>query len=244
MARARRPPRRDEDRPGVPGREPPDGPPGAADRRRPRRGSVSRPPGARRRRRSGGRAPRDRVRRGRRPWRRRARARRGGLSLRDRSLAGRRGLATDRARSARRSAGARGHARPHRAPGRCRGDGDRGRPLELQSGARARGHPPRGARHEAIQIMSTIPRPLKIGVAEGEKIPRKGGPGITRSDLLVINKIDLAPYVGADLAVMERDARRMRGARPFTFTNLRTGEGLETIVAWIRRELTLDAVTA
>ena len=83
-----------------------------------------------------------------------------------------------------------------------------------------------------------------IDVAEGEKIPRKGGPGITRSDLLVINKIDLAPYVGADLAVMERDARRMRGARPFTFTNLRTGEGLETIVAWIRRELTLDAVTA
>jgi len=83
-----------------------------------------------------------------------------------------------------------------------------------------------------------------IDVAEGEKIPRKGGPGITRSDLLVINKIDLAPYVGADLAVMERDSRRMRGARPFIFTNLRTGEGLETIVAWIKRELTLDPAPA
>ena len=83
-----------------------------------------------------------------------------------------------------------------------------------------------------------------IDVAAGDKIPRKGGPGITRSDLLIINKIDLAPYVGADLSVMERDARRMRGARPFIFTNLRTGEGLETIVSWIKRELTLDAATA
>ena len=83
-----------------------------------------------------------------------------------------------------------------------------------------------------------------IDVAEGEKIPRKGGPGITRSDLLVINKIDLAPHVGADLSVMERDSRRMRGARPFVFTNLRTGEGVDTILAWIRRELTLAAATA
>ena len=83
-----------------------------------------------------------------------------------------------------------------------------------------------------------------IDVAEGEKIPRKGGPGITRSDLLVINKIDLAPHVGADLSVMERDSRRMRGARPFIFTNLRTGEGLETIVAWIKRELMLEPATA
>jgi len=80
-----------------------------------------------------------------------------------------------------------------------------------------------------------------IDVAEGEKIPRKGGPGITRSNLLVINKIDLAPHVGADLSVMERDSRRMRGARPFVFTNLRTGEGVDTILAWIRHELTLDA---
>jgi urease accessory protein len=75
-----------------------------------------------------------------------------------------------------------------------------------------------------------------IDVAEGEKIPRKGGPGITRSDLLVINKIDLAPYVGADLDVMERDARRMRGARPFVFTNLRDGLGLDEVVAFILRE--------
>src|SRR5437588_13124749 len=72
-----------------------------------------------------------------------------------------------------------------------------------------------------------------IDVAEGDKIPRKGGPGITRSDLLVINKIDLAPHVGADLAVMERDTRRMRGERPFVFTNLRTGEGLDAIVDFL-----------
>jgi len=83
-----------------------------------------------------------------------------------------------------------------------------------------------------------------IDVAEGEKIPRKGGPGITRSNLLVINKIDLAPHVGADLSVMERDSRRMRGARPFVFTNLRTGEGVDTILAWIRHELSLDAAMA
>ena len=83
-----------------------------------------------------------------------------------------------------------------------------------------------------------------IDVAAGEKIPRKGGPGITRSNLLVINKIDLAPHVGADLCVMERDSRRMRGARPFVFTNLRTGEGVDTILAWIRHELTLDAAMA
>jgi len=76
-----------------------------------------------------------------------------------------------------------------------------------------------------------------IDVAEGDKIPRKGGPGIMRSDLLVINKIDLAPYVGADLGVMERDARRMRGERPFVFTNLREGDGADAIVSWIRRDL-------
>jgi len=80
-----------------------------------------------------------------------------------------------------------------------------------------------------------------IDVAEGDKIPRKGGPGITRSDLLVINKIDLAPHVGADLGVMERDSRRMRGERPFVFTNLRTGHGVETIVEWIQRDLFLTA---
>jgi urease accessory protein len=78
-----------------------------------------------------------------------------------------------------------------------------------------------------------------IDVSEGEKIPRKGGPGIMRSDLLVINKIDLAPYVGADLSVMDRDARRQRGARPFVFTNLKSGEGVDTIVRWLRHELLL-----
>jgi len=76
-----------------------------------------------------------------------------------------------------------------------------------------------------------------IDVAGGDKIPRKGGPGVTRSDLLVINKIDLAPHVGASLDVMARDARRMRGDRPFVFTNLKSGAGLEEVVTWIRREL-------
>jgi urease accessory protein len=79
-----------------------------------------------------------------------------------------------------------------------------------------------------------------IDVAEGEKIPRKGGPGITRSDLLVINKIDLAPYVGASLEVMAVDSRRMRGERPFVLTNLRQGEGVEVIIAFIVREGMLD----
>ena len=72
-----------------------------------------------------------------------------------------------------------------------------------------------------------------IDVAAGDKIPRKGGPGITRSDLLVINKIDLAPHVGASLAVMERDARAMRGERPFLFTNLRAGQGVAEIGAFV-----------
>src|SRR5262249_7335060 len=72
-----------------------------------------------------------------------------------------------------------------------------------------------------------------IDVAAGEKIPRKGGPGITRSDLLVINKIDLAPMVGASLDVMERDAKRMRGERPFVFTNLKTGKGMDMIVEFV-----------
>jgi urease accessory protein len=75
-----------------------------------------------------------------------------------------------------------------------------------------------------------------IDVAAGDKIPRKGGPGITKSDLLVINKIDLAPMVGASLEVMERDARKMRGARPFVFSNLKTGQGLDSIVSFIESE--------
>ena len=74
-----------------------------------------------------------------------------------------------------------------------------------------------------------------IDVAEGDKIPRKGGPGITRSDLLVINKIDLAPYVNADLQVMETDARKMRKGNPFVFTNLMTMENLNSVIAWIKK---------
>jgi urease accessory protein len=73
-----------------------------------------------------------------------------------------------------------------------------------------------------------------IDVAGGDKIPRKGGPGITRSDLLVINKIDLAPHVGADLGVMERDARHMRNEAPFIFTNIRSGDGLEAVLHWLK----------
>jgi urease accessory protein len=72
-----------------------------------------------------------------------------------------------------------------------------------------------------------------IDVSAGDKIPRKGGPGITRSDLLVINKTDLAPYVGASLAVMDRDAKKMRGDRPFIFSNLKTGDGVQDIIAFI-----------
>lgn len=76
-----------------------------------------------------------------------------------------------------------------------------------------------------------------IDVAEGDKIPRKGGPGITRSDLLVINKIDLAPHVGADLEVMRRDSLKMRGDRPFLLISLRTGAGVSELLEWVRRQL-------
>jgi urease accessory protein len=81
-----------------------------------------------------------------------------------------------------------------------------------------------------------------IDVAEGDKIPRKGGPGITRSDLLVINKIDLAPYVNASLEVMERDARKMRQGRPFVFTNMMSLEGLDAVIGWIKKDALLEAV--
>src|SRR5262249_54703883 len=80
-----------------------------------------------------------------------------------------------------------------------------------------------------------------IDVAAGDKIPSKGGPGITRSDLLVINKIDLAPHVGASLEVMERDAKRMRGARPFVFSNLRAGQGVGEIARFIEEKGGLEA---
>ena len=80
-----------------------------------------------------------------------------------------------------------------------------------------------------------------IDVSAGDKIPRKGGPGITKSDLLVINKIDLAPYVGADLAVMEQDAKKMRGERPFLFSNLKDGTGVAAIVGWLTRQLQVNS---
>jgi urease accessory protein len=84
-----------------------------------------------------------------------------------------------------------------------------------------------------------------IDVAEGDKIPRKGGPGITKSPLLIINKVDLAPYVGADLAVMDRDSRKMRGTKPFIFTNMREGKGLKEAIEWIERYVLLhDSATA
>lgn len=79
-----------------------------------------------------------------------------------------------------------------------------------------------------------------IDVAEGDKIPRKGGPGIMKSDLLIINKIDLAPYVGASLEVMDRDSRRMRGARPFLFTNIMKGEGVDEVISWIKHDVLLE----
>lgn len=81
-----------------------------------------------------------------------------------------------------------------------------------------------------------------IDVAEGDKIPRKGGPGITRSDLLVINKIDLAPYVGADLSVMERDSKKMRNDKKFIFTNIRSLEGVDKIVKWIKEDILLEGL--
>lgn len=81
-----------------------------------------------------------------------------------------------------------------------------------------------------------------IDVAQGEKIPRKGGPGITRSDLLVINKTDLAPFVGADLSVMEQDARRMRNGQPFIFTNLMKKENLDGVIGWIEKYALLKNV--
>ena len=80
-----------------------------------------------------------------------------------------------------------------------------------------------------------------IDVSGGDKIPRKGGPGITKSDLLVINKIDLAPLVDADLRIMERDTLKMRGSRPFVFTNLKKGVGLDEIIGWLKSEVLLTA---
>ncbi|MDT8715653.1 urease accessory protein UreG [Clostridium sp. 19966] len=79
-----------------------------------------------------------------------------------------------------------------------------------------------------------------IDVSEGDKIPRKGGPGITRSDLMIINKIDLAPYVGASLEIMDRDSKKMRGQKPFIFTNLNDGTGLKNVIQWIKDNVLLE----
>lgn len=81
-----------------------------------------------------------------------------------------------------------------------------------------------------------------IDVSEGDKIPRKGEPGISRSDLLIINKIDLAPYVGADLSVMERDSKKMRGDKPFMFTNIRDDQGVDEVVKWIKENVMLEGL--
>jgi urease accessory protein len=83
-----------------------------------------------------------------------------------------------------------------------------------------------------------------IDVSGGDKIPRKGGPGVTKSDLLVINKIDLAAFVEADLRVMRRDAQKMRGARPFVFTNLKKGVGLDDVISWLKSEVLCPATSA
>ena len=79
-----------------------------------------------------------------------------------------------------------------------------------------------------------------IDVSGGDKIPRKGGPGITRSDLLVINKMDLAPFVGASLEVMDRDSKKMRGQRPFVFTNIRSGENVDRVIEWIKKNVLFE----
>lgn len=82
-----------------------------------------------------------------------------------------------------------------------------------------------------------------VDVSGGDKVPRKGGPGVTRSDLLIINKIDLAPLVGADLGVMDRDAKAQRGEKPHVFTNLKDGTGVDEVIAWIRRDVLFEVAT-
>lgn len=83
-----------------------------------------------------------------------------------------------------------------------------------------------------------------VDVSGGDKVPRKGGPGVTRSDLLIINKIDLAPLVGADLGVMQRDAAKLRGEKPQVFTNLKSGEGVDKVIDWIKRDVLFEEVPA
>jgi urease accessory protein len=83
-----------------------------------------------------------------------------------------------------------------------------------------------------------------VDVAGGDKVPRKGGPGVTRSDLLIVNKTDLAPYVGADLSVMDRDARALRQGKPILFTNLKTGDGLDGVIDWICQDVLFESASA
>ena len=114
-------------------------------------------------------------------------------------------------------------------------------PVERIIGVETGGCPHTAIREDASMnlVDATI---FVIDVAEGDKIPRKGGPGITRSDLLVINKIDLAPYVGASLEVMERDSKKMRGDRPFQFTNIRGDENVDKVVEWIKKNVLLEGM--
>ena len=125
-------------------------------------------------------------------------------------------------------------------------------PVERIIGVETGGCPHTAIREDASMNLEAVDEMMErfpddatifvIDVAEGDKIPRKGGPGITRSDLLVINKIDLAPYVGASLEVMERDSRKMRGERPFVFTNIRGDENVDTVVEWIKKNVLLEGL--
>ena len=122
-------------------------------------------------------------------------------------------------------------------------------PRERITGVETGGCPHTAIREDASMNLEAVEEMMEkfpdiqllfIDVAEGDKIPRKGGPGITKSDLLVINKIDLAPYVGADLSVMERDSKKMRGERPFLFTNIRGLDGTDAVIDWIKKNVLLE----
>ena len=117
-------------------------------------------------------------------------------------------------------------------------------PMERIVGVETGGCPHTAIREDASMNLEAVDELANkfLDVAEGDKIPRKGGPGITRSDLLVINKIDLAPYVGADLSVMERDSKKMRDDKPFIFTNIRGMEGVDDVVDWIKSNVLLEGL--
>ena len=117
-------------------------------------------------------------------------------------------------------------------------------PVERIIGVETGGCPHTAIREDASMNLEAVDDAtiFVIDVAEGDKIPRKGGPGITRSDLLVINKIDLAPYVGASLEVMEHDSKKMRGERPFLFTNIRGDVHVDDVVSWIKENVLLEGM--